>query len=77
MCPQPWLIGVKGRTSDDVEFQKSSEMLEMIESDGRPYKTKWEFYQCRGRDSISFLWHARVNDAIEPRLTLDISCAHT
>ena len=56
MCPQPWLIGVKRRTLDDVEFQRPSELLEMIENKTWPYKTNWEFYECRDRALLSLLY---------------------
>jgi len=56
MCPQPWLVGVKRRTLDDVEFQRPSELLEMIESKTWPYKTDREFYECRDRALISLLY---------------------
>jgi len=54
MCPQPWLVGVKRRTLDDVEFERPSELLDMIESKSWPYKTDWEFYHCRDRALIPF-----------------------
>jgi len=56
MSPQPWLIGVKRRTLDDVKFQRPSELLEMIESKSWPYKTNQEFYECRDRALISLLY---------------------
>ena len=56
MCPQPWLIGVKRRTLDYVEFERPSELLDMIESKSWPYKTNREFYGCRDRALISLLY---------------------
>jgi len=54
--PQPWLLGVKRRTLDDVEFERPSELLEMIEGRSWPYKTNREFYECRDRALISLLY---------------------
>ena len=56
MCPQPWLVDVKRRTLDDVEFQRPSELLELIKSRSWPYKTNREFYEVRDRALISLLY---------------------
>jgi integrase len=56
MCPQPWLVGVKRRTLDDVVFQRPSELLDMIKSKSWPYKINKEFYECRDRALISLLY---------------------
>ena len=69
MCPQPWLIGVKRRTLDDVEFKRPSELLEMIEGKSWPYKTNKEFYECRDRALISLLYLTcgRVSEVLSLR----------
>jgi integrase len=54
--PQPWLVGVKRRTLDDVEFQRPSELLKMVENKSWPYKTNRKFYECRDRALISLLY---------------------
>lgn len=54
--PQPWLIGVKRRTLNDVYFQRPSEIYELITSKSWPYKTNREFYEKRDRALMALLY---------------------
>jgi len=54
--PQPWLIGIKRRTLNDVFFQKPSEIYQLITSKTYPYKINREFYEKRDRALMALLY---------------------
>lgn len=54
--PQPWLIGKKRRTLNDVYFMRPNEIYELITSKSWPYKTNREFYEKRDRALMALLY---------------------
>ena len=54
--PQPWLIGIKRRTLNDVYFLRPNEIYEIITNKTWPYKTNKEFYEKRDRALMALLY---------------------
>ena len=54
--PQPWLMGVKRRTLNDVYFQRPLEIYQLITSKSWPYKTNREFYEKRDKALMALLY---------------------
>ncbi|MCS7123935.1 MAG: site-specific integrase [Candidatus Bathyarchaeota archaeon] len=54
--PQPWLVGKKRRTLNDVYFMRPNEIYELITSKTYPYKKNREFYEKRDRALMSLLY---------------------
>jgi len=55
--PQPWLIGIKRRTLEDIkEFLRPSQLHRLITSKTWPYKTRWDFYHARDRALMALLY---------------------
>lgn len=55
--PQPWLIGVKRRTLEDIREKLSpAQIYELITAKTWPYKTELEFYHSRDRALMALLY---------------------
>ncbi|MDW8023429.1 MAG: site-specific integrase [Nitrososphaerota archaeon] len=54
--PQPWLVGKRRRTLNDVYFMRPNEIYELITSKTYPYKTNKEFYEKRDRALMALLY---------------------
>ena len=55
--PQPWLVGVKRRTLEDIkEFLRPSQIYSLITAKTWPYKTQWNFYHARDKALMALLY---------------------
>ena len=55
--PQPWLVGVKRRTLEDIkEFLRPSQVYRLITAETWPYKTQPSFYHTRDRALMALLY---------------------
>ena len=55
--PQPWLIGIKRRTLEDIkEFLRPTQIHQLITRKTWPYKTKFDFYYARDRALMALLY---------------------
>ena len=55
--PQPWLIGIKRRTLEDIkEFLRPSQIFSLITAKAWPYKTQMEFYHARDKALLALLY---------------------
>jgi hypothetical protein len=65
--PQPWLVGVKRRTLEDIKARLGLEQIHnLITSKEWPYKTDWERYHKRDRClmALLFLTAGRVSEVL-------------
>jgi len=61
MCPQPWLVGVKRRTLEDIkEFLRPSQIYRLITAKAWPYKGDVrhgkDLYEARDKALLSLLY---------------------
>jgi integrase len=67
MMPQPWLVGVKRRTNEDIlERFGIEQILSLITSKAWPYKTQEDFYRARDKAlmSLLFLTAGRISEVL-------------
>ena len=65
--PQPWLVGVKRRTNEDIKKRLGIEQIyNLITSKTWPYKTQRDFYHRRDRAlmALLFLTAGRISEVL-------------
>ena len=65
--PQPWLIGIKRRTLEDItEFLRPSQIYRLVIAKTWPYKTRMDFYNARDRALMALLYLTcgRITEAL-------------